>query len=128
MTRASCACGGLQAEVDGLPRRTAICHCHDCRTRTGSAFSWNAWFDVGRVRVPDGSKSFERVGDEGSTITYHFCPDCGVTVWYTNSKIDGVAIPAGAFAPDTAVAPNISVYDERRPGWIGLPDDLERMN
>lgn len=123
--RAACACGQLSAEVSGPPIRVAICHCHACRTRTGSAFSWNARFSNDAIRLSGEARAFSRVGDEGSTITYHFCHECGVTVWYETSGVQGLAIPVGAFAPETGPRPEFSVYDNRRPDWLMLDPELE---
>lgn len=120
MRVARCGCGQLTATCEGEPLRVAICHCHACRTRTGSAFSWNTRFKSTAVTLAGRDKSFTRRGDEGSEITYHFCPDCGVSVWYTNDQVDGTAIPAGAFAPGDLPAPQTSVYDNRRPDWLDL--------
>ena len=121
MAVASCACGQLRAEVTGDPVRVSICHCTECRRRTGSAFSHNARFLPGQVRLSGADRSFTRTGDEGSRITYHFCPDCGVTVWYGNSDVpDMVAIPVGAFAMIDCPTPVWSVYDDRRPAWLQL--------
>ncbi len=121
MAVASCACGQLRAEVTGEPVRVSICHCTECRRRTGSAFSHNARYLPDQVRVSGVDKMFTRTGDEGSKITHHFCPDCGVSVWYGNSDVaDMVAIPVGAFAMVDCPAPAWSVYDNRRPGWLRL--------
>lgn len=130
MTRtASCACGALTAEVTGEPIRVAICHCHACRTRTGSAFSWNARFAAEAVSMTGDSRSYIRIGDEGSEITYHFCPHCGVTVWYENSALPGIAIPVGAFAPGDLPSPSVSVYHDRKPDWFAVADsDIDIWN
>lgn len=122
MTRtAACACGALTAVCTGEPLRVAVCHCHACRTRTGTAFSWNARFAADQVARTGESRSFARTGDEGSRITHHFCPACGVSVWYETSDVAGVAIPVGAFAPGTDLpAPEVTVYDSRRPAWLRL--------
>ena len=117
---ASCACGSLNAVATAEPLRVAICHCNDCRARTGSAFSWNARFAADAIRLSGESRSFARTGDEGSVITYHFCPNCGVTVWYENDQSDGIAIPVGTFAPGDLPVPQVSVYDDRKPEWIDL--------
>jgi len=117
---ASCACGALTAAVTAAPIRVAICHCHACRTRTGSAFSWNARFAADAVTMTGDCRSYVRIGDEGSEITYHFCPNCGVTVWYENAQVPGIAISVGTFAPDDLPPPSVSVYHDRKPDWFAL--------
>lgn len=121
MDVARCACGQLTAEVTGAPLRVSVCHCTACRQRTGSAFSHNARFDPAQVKVGGRDRAFTRTGDEGGRITHHFCPDCGVAVWYENAGMPGmIAIPVGAFAMADCPAPEWSVYDDRRPGWLRI--------
>ncbi len=126
---ASCACGQLTATAAQPPLRAAICHCHACRTRTGSAFSWNSRFATDTVTTSGTSTVFARTGDDGGTVIYHFCPTCGVTVWYVNSAVDGIMIPVGAMQPGDLPAPVFSVYDDRRPEWLILDDaaNIERL-
>lgn len=127
MQEAACACGQLRLEVTGTPLRISVCHCSECRRRTGSAFSHNARFERAKVRMMGEDRVHTRLGDEGSRIRYHFCGDCGVTVWYENSALpDLIAVPVGAFAPVDPPPPGWSVYEERRPGWLRLEvDNLE---
>lgn len=116
---AKCACGAVQASPRTDPLGSGICHCHDCRTRTGSAFSHNLRFDAGAVEMTGSPRAYARQGDDGGTITYYFCADCGVSVWYTNSGFaQFVMIPAGAFAPGVPMPPKSSVYHDRCADWL----------
>ncbi len=119
MRRAACPCGAVVAEVTGEPVRVAVCHCLDCQRRTGSAFSVNARFARDRVAVTGQTRSWGRIGDEGSRLTYHFCPACGGLVWYENSESPGwCAVPVGAFADPGFPAPGFEIYDSRRHDWV----------
>lgn len=119
---AACACGGLTATCTGEPIRVTVCHCLDCKRRTGSAFSTNARYDSAAVQIAGQSREYIRTGDEGSRITYSFCPECGVSVFYRNSnQPDMIAIPVGAFATMDFPAPTVSVYDpDRRLAWVEI--------
>jgi len=118
---ARCACGALSARVKGDPVRLSICHCLDCKRRTGSAFSWNATYGTAQVAIEGPSKSFTRGSDDGYWGRHHFCPACGVTVWYEiERRPNMVSIPAGAFADPAFPPPAVEVYEERRCPW--LPD------
>ena len=45
MTRtAQCACGSASISVSGEPRMHGVCHCTNCKRRTGSAFGVSAYF------------------------------------------------------------------------------------
>ncbi|MED5523822.1 MAG: GFA family protein [Pseudomonadota bacterium] len=120
---ASCSCGQLKAEVVGEPVRVSVCHCLACQRRTGSAFGYQARFPLAQVRVSGASTAFERVGDEGSKATFHFCPKCGATLYYLNEGLDDtLAIPVGAFADPQFPAPKVSVYEEGMHAWVKVPD------
>jgi hypothetical protein len=74
------------------------------------------------------SKDFVRIGDEGTRITFKFCPECGSTVYYLLQGFDdAVAIPVGAFADPQFPAPTFSVYEERMHSWVLMPPGIERM-
>lgn len=123
---ASCSCGQLQARVTTDPIRVSVCHCLACQRRTGSVFGAQARFAQESVTVSGDSTEFVRVGDEGTRIPFHFCPDCGATVYYTLP--DGfVAIPVGAFSDPSFPAPSFSVYEERMHAWVQMPVDIEHM-
>lgn len=130
MTRrvASCSCGQLSATTTGEPVRISICHCLACQRRTGSVFGMQARFPEAAVTVQGRSTVFARTGDEGTTARFHFCPDCGATVYYLMDAIPGmVAIPVGAFADPGFPPPRVSVYGERMHPWVRLPDGIERF-
>jgi hypothetical protein len=123
---ASCSCGQLSAQVSGDPVRVSICHCLACQRRTGSPFAQQARFPRENVRVSGMSTSCFRAGDEGGGATFHFCPQCGATVYYELKDLAAfVAIPVGAFADPGFPAPTVSVYEERMHGWVVPPADAE---
>ncbi len=125
---AACSCEQLRLTVEGEPVRVSICHCLACQRRTGSAFGVQARFDAEQVTTEGASRQYIRVSDTGGEAVFHFCPDCGATVFYTTDASPGVvAIPVGAFADPSFPAPTRSVWEERRHSWVGLPDGIEHM-
>ncbi len=125
---ASCSCGQLQAQVSEEPLRVSVCHCLACQRRTGSVFGAQARFAREAVAVTGHSKVFVRVGDEGTRASFHFCPDCGATVYYTFAgSDDAIAIPVGAFADPAFPALNLSVYEERMHSWVQIPGAVTHM-
>lgn len=126
---AACSCGQLSVRVQGEPKRVSICHCLACQRRTGSAFGAQARFSLEGATIAGQSKTWTRVGDEGSKVTFHFCPVCGATVYYAVEGYDegSIAIPVGAFADPGFPQPTFSVYEERMHGWVRLPDGMEHM-
>ena len=118
---ARCACGALAARTDGEPVRNSVCHCLECKRRTGSAFGWNATFNADQVETIGAYASFERGSDEGYWVRHHFCPNCGISVFYEIERRPGmISIPAGTFADPDFPPPRIEVHEERGCSW--LPD------
>lgn len=125
---AACSCGQLQAEVRGEPVRVSICHCLACQRRTGSVFAAQARFARDNVTVSGTAAEYVRIGDEGSRITFHFCPRCGATVYYAPEGLEEcLAIPVGAFAEPGFPAPSVSVYEERMRSWVVPPSHAEHL-
>ncbi|WP_140635218.1 GFA family protein [Methylibium rhizosphaerae] len=125
---AACSCGQLTARVTGEPLRVSICHCLACQRRTGSVFGQQARFRRQDVSPSGTSSLYVRVGDEGSKVKFHFCPQCGSTVYYELEGLpDHLAIPVGAFADPSFPAPRVSVYEERMHGWVVPPADAEHI-
>jgi hypothetical protein len=125
---AACSCGQLRLEAAGDPIRISVCHCLACQRRTGSAFGVQARFTTDRVRVSGRFSDYVRLADEGGEErTFHFCPDCGATVFYTTAHApDVVAVPVGAFADPSFPPPTVSVYESRRHPWVDLPPGTDR--
>ena len=46
---ARCCCGEIGIEVEGLPFLHVVCHCDNCKRRTGSAFGIAAYFEDSQV-------------------------------------------------------------------------------
>ena len=116
---ASCTCGALTALATGDPIRNSVCHCLDCKRRTGSAFAWTAHWPADQIEVRGEAASHTHRSDEGFWARHHFCPTCHVTVWYEIERRPGIiSIPVGAFADSDFPAPLVEVYEERRCGWI----------
>ncbi|WP_417471911.1 GFA family protein [Luteimonas mephitis] len=126
---ATCSCGKLSVHARGEPVRVSICHCLACQKRTGSVFGAQARFPAQAVTIEGLSNEYRRVGDEGGTARFHFCPTCGATVFYVEDGEPGmVAIPIGAFADPSFPPPSVSGYEQRKHGWVGLPDGIRRFD
>ena len=128
---ASCRCGQLRVTVTGEPVRVSVCHCLDCKKRTGSAFAVQARWPVEQFAVEGESKTWTHVADSGNRITHHFCPGCGSSVHYTiEGKFDGlVAVPLGAFDDPYFASPKFSVWEKRKHDWVEiLGDDVEHSH
>ena len=132
---ASCRCGQLKAVVSGEPVRVSVCHCLNCKKRSGSAFAVQARWPKDQVRIEGRLKTFVKVADSGNRGTFHFCPDCGSDVYYDidgkfDDKFNGlIAIPLGAFDDPFVMQPRFSVWEKRKHDWLEIVgDDVEHTD
>jgi len=126
---ASCSCGQLRVTVEGDPVRLSMCHCLDCQKRTGSTYGIQARFAKDGTVIEGRSKEWVRTADSGKTIAFHFCPDCGSTVfWEQDTMPNLVAVAVGAFADPTFPAPKLSVYETRKHPWVSTPEACEHWD
>jgi hypothetical protein len=126
---AACHCGQLRLRVAGDPFAVSICNCIACQRRTGSAFGMQAGFKADQVEVVGRFNDFARISDEADRKehVFHFCPDCGSQVFYTEpDDPELVVVSIGAFADPSFPPPTESGYDSRRHPWVGLPASVVR--
>jgi hypothetical protein len=130
MRMAECSCGAVKAACEGEPVRVSVCHCINCKRRSGSAFAVQARWPADQVTLTGGTREWQLTGDEGGVATFRFCPVCGATIAYTvDGMPDLVAVPVGAFAdPGFTPGPEYSVYEGRMFPWIEIKGEMEHWD
>jgi len=107
-----CHCGSLRVIATGEPDRVYLCNCKPCQRRTG-AFHFGATFPKEQVRLDGERKIYERDAPSGYRIRFHFCPNCGTTLYWEgdrNPAVCGVAV--GAFDTSAFPPPSDSIWEE----------------
>jgi hypothetical protein len=96
--------------LQGLPARTgAIIH-------NGSRWLRSL------VRIEGEHKVYARRGDSGFELRFHFCPNCGTSLfWEGDRSPTTCGIAVGCFADPSFPAPTSSGYEESMHPWLGLP-------
>jgi hypothetical protein len=122
---ASCSCGQLRITCAGEPEGVSVCHCLECQKRTGSVFAAQARFPRAATSIAGRSAIWSRSGDSGGIATFHFCPECGATVyWEPAAMPDLVYVAVGAFADPGFPPPRVAVYEDRQHPWVPALGDL----
>lgn len=122
---AACTCGQLCATVEGEPDGVAICNCNQCQSRTGSAYSVHSFFRHSQTTLTGVSRTFTRMADSGRSVTFHFCPDCGSSVyWQTQVMPDSWGIAVGAFRDTTFPPPQRAIWASKKLNWVEFPAGL----
>ena len=124
MTRkASCSCGACTIEVAGEPVLNALCHCANCKRRTGSAFGWSAYFPDERIVARSGDYGVYALTG-GNPQRRWFCAACGTTLlWKVEWRPSETGIAGGCFTETPLPDPSVTVSNNGRCPWLGLPAD-----
>jgi hypothetical protein len=122
MTRlARCCCQACELFVEGEPVLNAICHCDNCKRRTGSAFGWSAYFPDEAIVSSRGTLA--RYELPHMSAERFFCTACGTTLyWRSTAFMPGhTGIAGGCFTETPLPAPAFSANDAKRCVWFALP-------
>src|SRR5262245_16124344 len=124
MTRkATCCCGACTIEAEGEPQLNALCHCANCKRRTGSASGWPAYFADDRIVGKSGDRRVYEIAGAGRLQQRWFCAICGTTLcWKVSWRPNQTGIAGGCFEPALAT-PSVTVSNNGRCAWLGLPAD-----
>jgi hypothetical protein len=79
-----------------------------------------------QVRLDGERKIYERDADSGYRIRFHFCPNCGTTLYWEgerNPAACGLAV--GAFDRSAFSPPSDSIWEESMYSWLALPPSME---
>lgn len=122
-----CRCGAVRYRVklDKLPNVYA-CHCLDCQTWSGSAFSLQFFVPEDALEVTGAPYLYERVSDDGQrTSRQRGCATCITRVYNTNTRRPGFAVVrAGTLDASDKLAIVAHIWTKRKLKGIDIPKDV----
>lgn len=127
---ANCACRSTSITVSGEPEQHNVCHCSNCKRRTGSAFGISTYFQKSNI-----------VEQLGETQVYafhhaawrhdqerHFCKACGTTLfWFVSTRPQSVGIAGGCFADDPLGEPTALAAYPQKLSWVDHPQHWKTL-
>lgn len=123
--KAECCCGQLSVATHGEPELHGLCHCKNCRKRTGSAFGISSYSLRSNVVNISGEAACYRLhnAEQNHDQERYFCKHCGTTLyWFISTKPDLMGIAGGCFIDPPLREPSYTVNDSQRCGWVVLPE------
>jgi hypothetical protein len=122
-----CRCGRIRygAALPALPRVYA-CHCLDCQTWSGSAFSLQFILPEDQLRVSGEPALFELTSPDGSrTSRQRACPVCFTRVYNTNTRRPGLAVVRAGTLDDSDQLQIVAhIWAKRRLQGIEIPEGV----
>ena len=126
---AECCCGQLSIEVTGDPEMHGVCHCDNCKKRTGSAFGISSYFNNEQIlRKKDDANCYSlHNSEQNHNQERYFCKTCGTTVfWAVSSSPHLTGIAGGCFVKKPLNEPIYSASHANTCSWISLPEDWHK--
>ena len=124
---ATCCCGQASILVEGDPKIHLVCHCDNCKKRTGSAFGISAYFKDAQIRCKGGTTEVYEIDTPETKQERHFCSSCGTTLYWKIYKFPGLPDPAsltgiagGCFVESPLPAPTLTVNNSGKCAWLEL--------
>ncbi|HVV33178.1 MAG TPA: GFA family protein [Vitreimonas sp.] len=120
-----CRCGAVRytLALDALPT-TYTCHCRDCQTWSGSAFSQQAIVPESALEVSGPIEIFELTTLD-RTSRQRFCAVCHTRIFNTNTRRPGVAVVrAGTLDESDSLDVSAHIWTKRKQPWIIIPDGV----
>jgi hypothetical protein len=125
---AACACGALKVTVSGAPTWVHACSCLECQRRSGSAFSYSAFFPESATSIEGEYRSWRRASF-GGWHESSFCLTCGSWVFSRLEVLPNiVGISAGCFADPAFERPAKFYWSSQRHHWLSLPKEIEAID
>lgn len=121
-----CRCGAVRytLELDALPP-TYACHCTDCQTWSGSAFSQQAVVAAGTLEISGPITVYELTSPSGRISRQRMCCTCHTRVFNTNSARPGMAvIRAGTLDRSNELVVTAHIWVRSKQAWLELPEGV----
>lgn len=122
MIAGGCRCGACRYVVagDAMPP-VYCCHCRDCQTWSGSAFTQQAVIAIAAIEATGPVVTYSFQNPSGATSTQHICGTCHTRLWNTNTARAGIAVVrAGTLDASDTLVPRAHMWTSRKQPWLIL--------
>lgn len=129
MISGGCRCGAVRYAVAALgPPKIYCCHCRDCQTWSGSAFTQQALVPASAIRATGPVTDYAMAREDGATSTQYLCATCHARLWNINSRWPMLAVVrAGTLDESDGLSPALHIWTARKQPWIVIADDVPRF-
>ncbi|KJV34746.1 GFA family protein [Luteibacter yeojuensis] len=113
MATGACRCGQVSFTTASEPVRCGICHCMDCRARSGAPFIVFVIFPLAAVTI----RGARRPVPSASGVR-EACATCGSMVCWIDDQTGEIELYAGLFSAPGLFKPEYEVWTLRREPWL----------
>lgn len=118
-----CVCGAVRFSLNAGPLMVYACHCHDCQTRSGSAFALTAVVAMADLEMTGEVERIQATSPAGRELEHTFCPQCRVRLLVRAlAAPDYGSLRVGVFDDAGWAVPIVQLYVESAIPWAVIPD------
>lgn len=116
----ACHCGHIRYEAEIDPETVGVCHCTDCQTLSGTAFSLYVPAPVEGFRLLAGEpKIYVKTAESGNRRAQAFCPECGTRLYACAEHAPKLFnIRVGTVRQRRQLAPKTQVWCRSSLDWV----------
>jgi hypothetical protein len=120
-----CRCGAVRYSLalEALPT-TYACHCRDCQTWSGSAFSQQTFVPETALSISGPVSVYQLTTPSGNVSKQRVCSTCHTRIYNSNSARPGiVVVRAGTLDQSDQLDVVAHIWVKRRQPWLKLPEN-----
>ena len=121
-----CRCGTVRYTLNvAAPPAVYACHCLDCQTWSGSAFTENFLVPRGLLELTGSLVTWQHTSPSGAQSTQQLCAVCYTRLFNINSRAPGrVFMRAGTLDESDQLMPVAHIWVSRKQPWVTIPDGV----
>ena len=125
-----CLCGAVRYTLHkGFRMNPYACHCTNCQSRTGSAFSEHMLFTLSDLEIDGELDTAEYTQPSGPHSQIFGCARCKARIYAVNNSRQGMAsLRCGTLDDSASLVPAAHIWVKSKQPWIVLPEDAKIMD
>ncbi|MBV7255504.1 GFA family protein [Pacificimonas sp. WHA3] len=128
--KGGCLCGAVRYTLkDGVRLAPYACHCTDCQTRTGSAFSEHMLVAEADLELSGDVNTGRATQPSGAQSKIVGCAVCMARIYAQNDTRPGfISIRCGTLDRSAEIVPAAHIWVRSKQPWIALPAGARQMD
>ena len=124
-----CMCGAVRYQLaPGFRLNPYACHCTDCQSRTGSAFSEHMLFSLEDITIEGETDCGHYTMPSGVEASVVGCPKCKSRIYAENPSRPGMgSLRCGTLDKSTNVELAAHIWVKSKQAWFTLPENAKTM-
>lgn len=122
-----CACGAVEAQIEGEPVATRQCWCRQCQQAAAGGPTNNAMFATADVALTGELGTHSYVAASGNTLIHSFCPHCATQVMAQSSARPQFRTVRLEFLDaGHGLSPQMAIWTEDAPSWAVIDPEMDQ--